>query len=276
MANSRDPRMAKVYDKKSIYYYCVSLKELISQEEQALMQPLEDSLRQQDKLRPPYGECHHCHDRGHWIEDCPEAQKFREQQMFTDKKPIYGQCYICGLEDHWAPNCPKREEDLMNNKESQPRLVDYSDTESSDDEDNIRPPPRKRRAMVIYSDDEDEEEQQSSVSTEKQQSSVSTEKPSRKRKRLQTSLISVLREDVWILVQRRQLIRGKKSSGFIYAHQGFTTREETTGYEGLHCEYRYIQRSRRTLGGYLLQKRSSYLLRFIWKTTRRAICSTIS
>ena len=26
---------------------------------------------------------------------------------------------------------------------------------------------------------------------------------------------------------------------------------------------------------YLLQKRSSYLLRFIWKTTRRAICSTI-
>ena len=30
------------------------------------------------------------------------------------------------------------------------------------------------------------------------------------------------------------------------------------------------------LGGYLLQERSSYLLRFIWKTTRRAICSTIS
>ena len=46
MANSRDPRMAKVYDKKSIYYHCVSLKKLLSQEEQALMQPLEDSLRQ--------------------------------------------------------------------------------------------------------------------------------------------------------------------------------------------------------------------------------------
>ena len=190
MANSRDPSMAKVYDKKSIYYHCVSLKKLLSQEEQALMQPLEDSLRQQDKLRPPYGECHHCH-RGHWIGDCPEAQKFREQQMFTEKKPTNGQCYICRLEDHWAPNCPKREEDLMNDKESQPKLVNYSDSESSDDEDNIRPPQRKRRAMVIYSDDEDEEEQQSSVSTEKQQSSVSTEKqqssvstekPSRKRK----------------------------------------------------------------------------------------------
>ena len=69
----------------------------------------------------------------------------------------------------------------MNGEESQPKLMDYSDTESSDDEDNIRPPQRKRRAMVIYSDDEDEEEQQSLVSTEKQQSSVSTEKPSRKR-----------------------------------------------------------------------------------------------
>ena len=30
--------------------------------------------------------------------------------------------------------------------------------------------------------------------------------------------------------------------------QGFTTREETTGYEGLHCEYKYFHRSRRTFG----------------------------
>ena len=87
----------------------------------------------------------------------------------------------------------------MNDKESQPKLVDYSDSESSDDEDNIKPPQRKRRAMVIYSDDEDEEEQQSSESTEKQQSSVSTvkqqssvstEKPSRKRKASDVSDIS--------------------------------------------------------------------------------------
>ena len=72
----------------------------------------------------------------------------------------------------------------MNDEESQPKLVDYSDTESSDDEDNIRPPPRKRRPMVIYSGDEELTSHQSSVSTEKQQieSSVSTEKPSRKRK----------------------------------------------------------------------------------------------
>ena len=77
------------------------------------MQPLGDSLRQQDKLRPPYGECHHCHDTVYWIGDCPEAKKLREQQMSTDKKKLaYGQFYICVLADHWAPNCPKRAEDF--------------------------------------------------------------------------------------------------------------------------------------------------------------------
>ena len=142
MANSRDPRMAKVYDKKSIYYHCVSLKKLLSQEEQALMQPLEDSLRQQDKLRPPYGECHHCHDTRHWIGDCPEAKKLREQQMSTDKKkPAYGQCFICGLADHWAPNCPKREEDFTSQQSS-------ISTEKQQTEPSVSTakPSRKRKA----------------------------------------------------------------------------------------------------------------------------------
>ena len=140
MANSRDPRMAKVYDKKSIYYHCVSLKKLLSQEEQALMQPLEDSLRQQDKLRPPYGECHHCHDTGHWIGDCPEAKKLREQQMSTDKKkPAYGQCFICGLADHWAPNCPKREEDFTSQQFS-------ISTEKQQSSVSTAKPSRKRKA----------------------------------------------------------------------------------------------------------------------------------
>ena len=139
-ANSRDPRMAKVYDKKSIYYHCVSLKKLLSQEEQALMQPLEDSLRQQDKLRPPYGECHHCHDTGHWIGDCPEAKKLREQQMSTDKKkPAYGQCFICGLADHWAPNCPKREEDFTSQQSS-------ISTEKQQSSVSTAKPSRKRKA----------------------------------------------------------------------------------------------------------------------------------
>ena len=52
----------------------------------------------------------------------------------------------------------KRQRDITpptsDDEEPQPKLVDYSDTESSDDEDNIRPPPRKRRSMVIYSDTE--------------------------------------------------------------------------------------------------------------------------
>ena len=44
-------------------------------------------------------------------------------------------------------------------EEYQPKLVDYSDTESSDDEDNIKPPPRKRRPMVIYSDTESSDDE---------------------------------------------------------------------------------------------------------------------
>ena len=134
--------------------------------------------------------------------------------------------YICGLEDHWAPNCHKREEHLINDKESQPKLVDYSDSESSDDEDNIKPPPRKRRAMVIYSDDEDEEEQQSSestekqqssVSTEKQQSSVSTEKPSRKRKASDISDVSPKRRrlDTRKMKTVKRTKTGKKTYCFI-------------------------------------------------------------
>ena len=53
-------------------------------------------------------------------------------------------------------NTPSTSDD----KESQPKLklVDYSDTESSDEEDNMRPPPRKGRAMTMYSDDEDDED----------------------------------------------------------------------------------------------------------------------
>ena len=86
MVNSRFPRMAKVYDEKSILYHCVPLKKLLSQEEQALVQPLEDTLRQQVKLKLPYGECHFYHDKGHWIGGCLEVQKLREQQMSTKKK----------------------------------------------------------------------------------------------------------------------------------------------------------------------------------------------
>ena len=107
----------------------------------------------------------------------------------------------------------------MNGKESRPKFVDYSGTESSDDEDNIIPPQRKRRAMVIYSDDEDEEEQQSSLSTEKQQteSSVSTEKPSRKRKASDVSDISPKRRriDTRKMKTVKRTKTGKKTYCFI-------------------------------------------------------------
>ena len=103
---------------------------------------------------------------------------------------------------------------MTNDEESQPKLVDYSDSESSDDEDNIRPPPRKRRPMVIYSDDEDDEEQPSSESTEKQQFSVSTEKPSRKRKASDVSDITPKRRRVDTR-SKKTVSRGKKTYCFI-------------------------------------------------------------
>ena len=136
--------MSKVYDMKSFCYHCVSLMKLLSQEEQALMQPLEDTLRQQDKLKPLYGECHHFHDTEHWT----EAKNFREQQMSTNKKPAYGQCYICGLEDHWALNCPKREERRRVFFSSQKSLVS---TEKQQTKSSVgtKKPSRKRKASEI-------------------------------------------------------------------------------------------------------------------------------
>ena len=126
----------------------------------------------------------------------------------------------------------------MNDKESQPKLVDYSDSESSDDEDNIKPPQRKRRAMVIYSDDEDEEEQQSSestekqqssVSTEKQQSSVSTEKPSRKRKASDISDVSPKRRrlDTRKMKTVKRTKTGKKTYCFICKSASYSPRSCT-------------------------------------------------
>ena len=99
----------------------------------------------------------------------------------------------------------------MNGEESQPKLVDYSDSESSDNEDNIRPPQRKRRAMVIYSDDEDEEELTS------QQSLVSTEKPSRKRKASDVSDVSPKRRrlDTRKMKTVKRTKTGKKTYCFI-------------------------------------------------------------
>ena len=85
-----DPRMTKVEDPKSIYYQYSSLKKLLSEEDIQLMQPLEDSLKQQDQLKPPFGKCYFCKDPMHWIGDCPEANKRRSQQATEKKKTPFG------------------------------------------------------------------------------------------------------------------------------------------------------------------------------------------
>ena len=105
-----DPRMTKVKDPKSIYYQYSSLKKLLSEEDIQLMQPVEDSLKQQDQLKPPFGKCYFCKDPTHWIGDCPEAKKPRSQQATEQKKPPFGQCYTCGSPNHWVPDCPLKNE----------------------------------------------------------------------------------------------------------------------------------------------------------------------
>ena len=107
-----DPRMTKVEDTKSIYYQYSSLKKLLSEEDIQLMQPLEDSLKQQGQLRPPFGKCYFCKDPTHWIGDCPEAKKPRSQStVATEKmKRPFGQCYNCGSPNHWIPDCPRKNE----------------------------------------------------------------------------------------------------------------------------------------------------------------------
>ena len=89
-----DPRMTKAEDPKSIYYQYSSLKKLLSKQDIQLMQPLEDSLKQQGQLKPPFGKCYFCKDPTHWTGDCPEAKKPRSQSTVATekKKSPFGQC----------------------------------------------------------------------------------------------------------------------------------------------------------------------------------------
>ena len=50
------------------------------------MQPLEDSLKQQGQLKPPFGKFYFCKDPTHWIGDCPEAKKLTSQSTVAAEK----------------------------------------------------------------------------------------------------------------------------------------------------------------------------------------------
>ena len=126
---STDPRMTKVKDPKSIYYQYSSLKKLLSEEDIQLMQPLEDSLKQQGQLKLPFGKCYFCKDPTHWIGDCPEANKPRSQQATEQKKPPFRQCYTCGSPNHWAPDCPHKNE--MESSSTLEKQQPSTSTESS-------------------------------------------------------------------------------------------------------------------------------------------------
>ena len=91
---------------KSIYYHFTSLKKLLSSDEIQQMKPLEDALKSQGKLNPPFGQCYYCKENTHWASDCLKLKMAREQSKTTDK-PDYGHCFKCGKPDHWARDCPE-------------------------------------------------------------------------------------------------------------------------------------------------------------------------
>lgn len=95
---------------KSIYYHYTSLKKLLTAEEIQLMKPLEDALKSQGKLNPPFGQCYYCKENTHWASDCLKLKMDREQSKSSDK-PDYGQCFKCGKPDHWVRDCPENSVD---------------------------------------------------------------------------------------------------------------------------------------------------------------------
>ena len=92
-----------------------------------------------------------------------EKLNFSKSGFFQYKRTTKFYCSTISVQNFEESTCLSDREILpkptSDNEEYQPKLVDYSDTESSDDEDNIRPPPRKRRPMVIYSDTESSDDE---------------------------------------------------------------------------------------------------------------------
>ena len=65
---------------KSIYYHFTSLKKLLSSDEIQQMKPLEDALKSQGKLNPPFGQCYYCKENTHWASDCLKLKMARDSQ----------------------------------------------------------------------------------------------------------------------------------------------------------------------------------------------------
>ena len=115
---------------KSIYYHFTSLKKLLSSDEIQQMKPLEDALKSQGKLNPPFGQCYYCKENTHWASDCLKLKMAREQSKTTDK-PDYGHCFKCGKPDHWARDCPEISIDKQLDIPPTPRCLETQEATAS-------------------------------------------------------------------------------------------------------------------------------------------------
>ena len=133
---------------KSIYYHFISLKKLLTTDEVQQLKPLEDTLKVQGKLVPPFGQCYYCKETTHWASDCLKLKLAREQ---PDGKPAHGQCFKCGSFDHWASKCPQKletkPEKISTSTESTAVVEKTNKRKRMCDEDVSEPTPSKQRKV---------------------------------------------------------------------------------------------------------------------------------
>ena len=115
-------KMAK--ETKSIYYHYTFLKKQLSDEDIQLIKPLEDSLRQQGKLKPAFGSCYYCHSTSHWASDCSVKKN--------------GECFKCGSLDHWASDCTMKDDEPLDIPPSPRSLERKTEKPSSSEADPMK------------------------------------------------------------------------------------------------------------------------------------------
>ena len=142
----RDSTMSS--EAKSIYYHFISLKKLLTTDEVQQLKPLEDTLKAQGKLVPPFGQCYYCKETTHWASDCLKLKLAREQ---PDGKPAHGQCFKCGSFNHWASKCPQKDETkpekISTSTESTAVVEKTNKRKRMCDEDVAEPTPSKQRKV---------------------------------------------------------------------------------------------------------------------------------
>ena len=129
--------MAK--ETKSIHYHYTSLKKQLSDEDIELINPFEDSLRQQGQLKPAFGSCYYCHSSSHWASDCSYK-----------KRQLNGECFNCGSLDQWAKDCTTKDDELLDIPPSPRSLEKTTEKPSTSDVGPMKKSDSEKKAKRKY------------------------------------------------------------------------------------------------------------------------------